>query len=112
MSERGRVEPPARPPADDLDWVPPERSRPGVAASPVEAPMTARGRAGRLPVPVTPLIGREMQLARLEQVLDGHRAVTLTGPAGAGKTRERAKARPSHKYFGHLGERAARHRRA
>jgi predicted ATPase len=70
-----------------LDWVPPERSRPDMAASTVEAPLSARGRSGRLPVPLTRLIGREMQLARLEQLLDGHRAVTLTGPAGAGKTR-------------------------
>lgn len=70
-----------------LDWVPPERTRPGGAASTVEAPMSSPGRSGRLPVPLTPLIGREVQLARLEQVLDAHRAVTLTGPAGAGKTR-------------------------
>jgi predicted ATPase len=70
-----------------LDWVPPERSRFEVAGPTVEAPTRPRGRRGRLPVPLTPLIGREMQLARIEQLQEGHRAVTLTGPAGAGKTR-------------------------
>ena len=42
----------------------------------------------RLPVSATPLVGRERELALLRQLLDGDvRAVTITGPAGVGKTR-------------------------
>lgn len=39
------------------------------------------------PVPVTPLLGREELLATVDARLAGGRLVTLTGPAGAGKTR-------------------------
>jgi predicted ATPase len=42
---------------------------------------------GRIPVPLSPLIGRDAEVARLIKLLDSHRALTLTGPAGAGKTR-------------------------
>lgn len=42
----------------------------------------------RLPVSATPLVGRTRELMLLRQLLDGDvRAVTLTGPAGVGKTR-------------------------
>ena len=70
-----------------LDWAPAVEPRSEMVTATVQATASPRGRSGRLPVPVTPLIGREMQLAGVEQLLDGHRAVTLTGPAGAGKTR-------------------------
>jgi predicted ATPase/DNA-binding SARP family transcriptional activator len=60
---------------------------PSVAAGSIAAPPTRTRSPGRLPVPVSPLIGREAQLARIEHRLEGHRALTLTGPAGAGKTR-------------------------
>lgn len=40
-----------------------------------------------VPAPLTPLIGRETDLAGLRTVLAAHRLVTLTGPGGAGKTR-------------------------
>ncbi|MGE5224582.1 MAG: tetratricopeptide repeat protein [Omnitrophica WOR_2 bacterium] len=42
-----------------------------------------------LPVPMTPLVGREAELAALEQLLQdpGCRLVTLVGPGGIGKTR-------------------------
>ena len=71
-----------------LDWSPPGKPPPanGDAAVVVPAASTPRS-TGRLPVPLSPLIGRDAQIPRLEQLLAGHRAVTLTGPAGAGKTR-------------------------
>jgi predicted ATPase/DNA-binding SARP family transcriptional activator len=40
-----------------------------------------------LPAAVTPLIGREVELERVARLLDRSRAVTLTGPGGAGKSR-------------------------
>ena len=71
-----------------LDWSPPDDAgAAGAGTEVVEPAVSTRGTRGRLPVPVSPLIGRDAQLVRLEQLLDGHRAVTLTGPAGAGKTR-------------------------
>ena len=50
-------------------------------------PVATAPSSGRLPVPVSPLIGRDEHTIRLEPLLERHRAVTLTGPAGAGKTR-------------------------
>ncbi|MDZ7343789.1 MAG: protein kinase [candidate division KSB1 bacterium] len=46
-------------------------------------------RPGNLPVPSTPLVGREQELAVLTQLLlrEDVRLVTLTGPGGTGKTR-------------------------
>ena len=55
--------------------------------SPAATPTPATSAAGRVPIPLSPLIGRDAELARLGDLLDGHRALTLTGPAGAGKTR-------------------------
>jgi predicted ATPase/class 3 adenylate cyclase len=42
-----------------------------------------------LPVPATPFLGREAELAEIRELLVelGHRLVTLTGPGGTGKTR-------------------------
>ena len=71
-----------------LDWSPPDDAgAAGAGTEVVEPAVSTRGTRGRLPVPVSTLIGRDAQLVKLEQLLDGHRAVTLTGPAGAGKTR-------------------------
>jgi predicted ATPase len=45
--------------------------------------------AGTLPVPATPLVGREQEVAALEALVrsEGVRLVTLTGPGGSGKSR-------------------------
>jgi predicted ATPase/DNA-binding CsgD family transcriptional regulator len=40
-----------------------------------------------LPVPLTSFVGRERETDEIAALLQGHRLVTLTGPAGAGKTR-------------------------
>src|SRR5204863_4907629 len=61
----------------------PERERP-VDAGPRPPPETA---AHSLPLPLTSFIGREDQIAEVEQQLGAHRLVTLTGSGGCGKTR-------------------------
>src|SRR4051812_26495707 len=40
-----------------------------------------------LPARLTSFIGRERELARVTQLLESHRLITLTGPGGCGKTR-------------------------
>jgi diguanylate cyclase (GGDEF)-like protein len=44
-------------------------------------------RAGRLPAPVTPFVGRAAEIEQLTRMLAGRRLITLTGAAGIGKTR-------------------------
>ena len=48
-----------------------------------------RGVRARLPAPVSPLVGRRLELAAVQSILrrDDVRLVTLTGPGGSGKTR-------------------------
>jgi predicted ATPase len=59
-----------------------EMTRPGRAAG--GAPL-----AGALPVPATPLLGRDREATALEGLVagEGVRLVTLTGPGGVGKSR-------------------------
>lgn len=45
-----------------------------------------------LPVPTTPFVGRERELAEVVGLLGGTRLLTLTGPGGTGKTRLAAQA--------------------
>jgi predicted ATPase/class 3 adenylate cyclase len=40
-----------------------------------------------LPTETTTFVGRERELARTQELLDGNRLLTLTGPGGTGKTR-------------------------
>ena len=52
-------------------------------------PLKSLGASTNLPVPATPLVGRENDLKRLRALIGrpGIRLVTLTGPGGVGKTR-------------------------
>ncbi|SEF16726.1 ATP-binding protein [Jiangella alba] len=50
-------------------------------------PAAAPEPVGRLPTPLTPLIGRATTTADAAGQLAAHRLVTLTGPGGVGKTR-------------------------
>jgi len=47
----------------------------------------AEASPGRLPVPLTSFVGREGEIAEVEQAQAGARLLTLTGAGGAGKTR-------------------------
>ncbi len=48
---------------------------------------TAGTALGDIPVPLTSFIGRRREVEDLQELLDGHRLLTLTGPGGIGKTR-------------------------
>jgi predicted ATPase/DNA-binding SARP family transcriptional activator len=68
---------------------------PGPELRAVEAAVLAHDRPLRppggprssVPIPVTPLLGRNFELAELRRLLAGSRLVTVTGPGGVGKTR-------------------------
>jgi predicted ATPase len=60
---------------------------PSSESDPVPRPARRTGPRASLPVPMTPLLGRDALLAVLTSRLATHRLVTLTGPGGAGKTR-------------------------
>lgn len=77
-----------------LSWMPAEEAGPLDHAAPMPElalPETLSSRPMRpgasIPVAVTRLIGREIELVRIGQLLSRSRMVTLTGPAGAGKSR-------------------------
>ncbi|TYK53649.1 AAA family ATPase [Actinomadura decatromicini] len=48
---------------------------------------TLERQTGRLPAEFTSFVGRDAELVRLRRLVGEHRLVTLTGPAGVGKTR-------------------------
>ena len=60
-----------------------------IQAQPAPRPQPRRPQAGALPVPPTPIVGRETEAAALREMLcDGtYRLISLTGPPGTGKTR-------------------------
>jgi SpoVK/Ycf46/Vps4 family AAA+-type ATPase len=43
--------------------------------------------AARPPIPPAALTGRELEIARVRELVEESRLVTLTGPGGTGKTR-------------------------
>ena len=57
------------------------------ARSSRQAAATAAVRPRDLPVPATPLVGRDDDVARVADLLGTGRLVTLSGPGGVGKTR-------------------------
>ncbi|HEV2124968.1 MAG TPA: helix-turn-helix domain-containing protein [Chloroflexota bacterium] len=77
--------------ADALGLSEDERMTFAVAGTRRETPIPSpaqRMSAGHLPVPPTPLVGRERELAELRAMVQGGaRLVTLTGAGGVGKTR-------------------------
>jgi transcriptional regulator with XRE-family HTH domain len=78
--------------ADALDLGPADRQALLAAARPHQPPVAQGGREASpapLPVPLTPLVGREREIAAVVAWVrsPGVRLVTLTGLGGAGKTR-------------------------
>ena len=74
----------------ELDWGPPPEDVPiamlGADGAPTGEREARPPRRGRLPSPVSRLIGREEATVELRQLLGRSRLVTLTGPGGVGKT--------------------------
>ena len=83
-----------------LEWRPPDVDTPVAVDSegagapgppsppPPPPPWSATMRpVAPLPIPTSPLVGREVEIVRVRQLLERSRIVTLTGPAGAGKSR-------------------------
>jgi len=74
----------------DLDWRTPSEEPPAYPETSLASPMssvTPLRSGAALPMPVTPLIGRDVERAKVLQLLGRSRVVTLTGPGGGGKSR-------------------------
>lgn len=73
-----------------LLWTPSTAPAPIMAASAVDESVPSRPPArptATIPIAVTALVGRDIEVARIRKLLERSRIVTLTGPAGAGKSR-------------------------
>lgn len=73
-----------------LSWTPSPDDMP--AASSVNSDRsgpdrTASRPTATIPIAVTALVGRDIELVRIRKLLDSNRIITLTGPAGTGKSR-------------------------
>jgi predicted ATPase/DNA-binding SARP family transcriptional activator len=75
----------------DLDWRSTATEHPVDVSpsnvSPHETATVSLRAAAQLPTPVTALIGRQAETAKVRQLLGRSRVVTLTGPGGGGKSR-------------------------
>ena len=56
-------------------------------AAPPPAPAVTATSGPRIPVALTPLVGRDEELRQLRELFSEHRFITLVGPGGVGKTR-------------------------
>ena len=73
-----------------LSWTPSPADSPetpDVAAVQAASARPASRPTATIPIAVTGLVGRDIELARIRKLLDRSRILTLTGPAGAGKSR-------------------------
>ncbi|MFB4263242.1 BTAD domain-containing putative transcriptional regulator [Nonomuraea sp. GTA35] len=62
-----------------------------------ELPERSRAAPGRLPAPLTGLVGRQEELNLLAGLLESSRLVTVVGPGGVGKTRLAVEAASRHR---------------
>ncbi|MDP1794294.1 MAG: BTAD domain-containing putative transcriptional regulator [Acidimicrobiales bacterium] len=73
-----------------LSWTPSPDDMPATVSVKSESSgpdRTASRPTATIPIAVTALVGRDIELARIRKLLDRSRIVTLTGPAGTGKSR-------------------------
>jgi predicted ATPase/DNA-binding SARP family transcriptional activator len=68
----------------ELDWHPPPE---GIDHDELDSSRTPRGRWENLPAALSSFVGRRVELSEVQDLLQAHRLVTLTGAGGVGKTR-------------------------